>query len=159
MVALYVWVLFILRWIMSLLWFFLWCCHIVNWVNACLVWVSSLCLKIWLFLLLNSPLFHMHNKTINQLYANKGHHHTINTMHPPLLLTYYSLVLMLLEALYPNLAFWFLTYILVINCFPFVASKVMEGDDLLMYGFVGDNGDEEGKQRLQMNMCFNLMRL
>lgn len=80
-------------------------------------------------------------------------------MHPPLLLTYYSLVLMLLEALYPNLAFWFLTYILVINCFPFVASKVMEGDDLLMYGFVGDNGDEEGKQRLQMNMCFNLMRL
>lgn len=34
----------------------------------------------------------------------------------------------------------------------------MEGDDL-MYGFVGDNGDEEGKQRLQVNMCFNLMRL
>jgi hypothetical protein len=34
----------------------------------------------------------------------------------------------------------------------------MEGDDL-MYGFVGDNGDEEGKQCLQVNMCFNLMRL
>jgi hypothetical protein len=66
---------------------------------------------------------------------------------------------MLLEALCPNLAFWFLVYILVINCFSFVASKAMEGDDLFMYGFVGDNGDEKGTQHLQVNMCFNLMKL
>jgi hypothetical protein len=37
----------------------------------------------------------------------------------------------------------------------FVASKAMESDDL-MYGFVGDNGDEEGKQRLQVKICASI---
>jgi len=90
----------------------------------------------------------LHNQTIDKFYACSIHHHITITMLLPLPLTYYNhnasslaidllqSCLMLHNSLNFHLMFWFFTYMLV-TWFSFVTLKVMEDNELHMWGMWG----------------------